>query len=68
MSQEALALEAGFDRTYISLVERGIQSPTVRNLVKLAAALQVRASEIVVRMEAALEHPRKQPPRRKPSR
>lgn len=60
MSQEQLAFECGFDRTYISLVERGIRSPTIRSLVKLATALEVRPSEVLVRMEALLRLP-KQP-------
>jgi transcriptional regulator with XRE-family HTH domain len=54
LSQEKLALEAGFDRTYVSLVERGVKSPTVRAVVRLAEVLQVRSSEIVRRMEAHL--------------
>jgi transcriptional regulator with XRE-family HTH domain len=54
LSQERLALDAGFDRTYISLVERGVRSPTVRAVVKLAEFLGVKPSEIVRRMEARL--------------
>ncbi len=50
-SQERLALDSGFDRTYISLVERGLRSPTVRAVVKLAEVLEVPPSEIVKRME-----------------
>jgi transcriptional regulator with XRE-family HTH domain len=46
-----LGLEAGFDRTFVSLLERGLRSPTVRTVVKLAAVLEVRPSEIVRRME-----------------
>ena len=55
ISQERLALDAGFDRTYVSLIERGIQSPTIRTVVRLAGALGVTPSEIVVRMEALLD-------------
>ncbi len=54
LSQEKLALEAGFDRTYISLIERGVRSPTIRVLVKLAGVLKIRPSEIIQRMEARL--------------
>ena len=53
-SQEKLALDAGFDRTYISLIERGINSPTIRVVVKLAGVLKVAPSKIVVRMEQLL--------------
>ena len=38
-SQERLSNECGFDRTYISRVERGIINPTVRRLWKIADAL-----------------------------
>lgn len=55
MSQEQLAFECGFDRTYISLVERGVRSPTVRSLVQLADALKVRPSEVLLRMESLLK-------------
>ena len=46
--------EAGFDRTYISLIERGVRSPTIRAIVKLAGVLEIRPSEIIQRMEARL--------------
>lgn len=55
MSQEQLAFECGFDRTYISLLERGIRSPTVRSLVQLAGVLRVPPSEILQRMEGLLK-------------
>jgi transcriptional regulator with XRE-family HTH domain len=51
ISQERLALEGGFDRTYISLIERGINSPTIRVFVGIAAVLKVPPSKIVRRME-----------------
>ena len=47
LTQEELADQAGVHRTYVSLVERDVQSPTVRTLVKLCAILGVRASEIL---------------------
>lgn len=59
VSQERFALDGGFDRTYISLLERGISSPTLRALFKLAGMLQVAPSEIVKRTEALLEQERK---------
>ena len=54
ISQERLALEGGFDRTYISLIERGINSPTILVLVGIAAVLKVPPSKIVRRMEELL--------------
>jgi transcriptional regulator with XRE-family HTH domain len=55
LSQEQLALDAGLDRTYISLVERGVRSPTVRTVVKLAQVLNVAPSLIIREMEKKLE-------------
>ena len=46
-----LFMESGIDRTYISAVERGIQSPTIRMIVRFANCLKVRPSELVRRME-----------------
>jgi transcriptional regulator with XRE-family HTH domain len=54
ISQEELGFQADFDRTYISLLERGIQSPTIRTVVRLAEILQVRPSIIVRQMERVL--------------
>ena len=54
ISQEQLALLGGFDRTYISLIERGINSPTIRIVVGIAAVLKVAPSKIVRRMEELL--------------
>ena len=51
MSQEALALEAALQRNYISLIERGINQPTITTIFKLAAALNVKPSEMVARIE-----------------
>jgi transcriptional regulator with XRE-family HTH domain len=39
MSQEQLALSAGVERNFVSLIERGVNQPTVRAVFKLAHAL-----------------------------
>jgi transcriptional regulator with XRE-family HTH domain len=41
LSQEALADQAGIDRTYVSALERGIYSATIDMVDKLAKALGV---------------------------
>jgi transcriptional regulator with XRE-family HTH domain len=41
MSQEALALNADVDRTYVSQLERGIANPSLLILVRLADILHV---------------------------
>jgi len=63
LSQQELAFECGH-RTYISLVERGIRSPPIRTVVKLAEVLKVSPSEIVGRMEGLLKKPRKKAERK----
>lgn len=45
LSQEALALDAGVDRTYVSGLERGIRNPSVDVLDRLAKQLSVKTSE-----------------------
>ena len=39
LSQEALADEAGLDRTYISGIERVVRNPTVTVIERIAVAL-----------------------------
>ena len=51
ISQEALAMEADLQRNYISLIERGVNQPTVTTIFKLAVALGVKPSEILARVE-----------------
>ena len=45
-SQEELAEKCGFDRTYISLLERGRRNPSLSNLAKLARGLDTSVSEL----------------------
>jgi transcriptional regulator with XRE-family HTH domain len=47
LSQEALALEAEVDRTYVSQIERGVCNPSLRVLSQIAHTLQVPVSELV---------------------
>lgn len=47
MSQEDLSFEAGLHRTYVSLLERGRNAPSIRALWALAQALDVRPSELI---------------------
>jgi len=51
LSQEGLAFECELHPTYISQVERGLKSPTVRTLFKIAKALDVPASDVVKDVE-----------------
>ena len=47
MSQEALALAAGLDRSYIGGVERGERNIAVVNLKRIACALSIPPSELL---------------------
>jgi transcriptional regulator with XRE-family HTH domain len=51
ISQEALALSADVDRTFVSQMERGIRQPTLTTLCKLSEALEIAPSTLVARME-----------------
>lgn len=46
-SQEAFALHAGLDRTYVSGIESGRRNPTLDVMVRIAGALNVPLSELV---------------------
>jgi len=49
LSQEALADSASVDRTYVSLLERGLRQPTLETLFSLSQALGVSAATLVSR-------------------
>lgn len=51
LSQEKLAEKAGVHRTYISQLERGIKSPTIPILFKLAQGLNTKPSDIISLIE-----------------
>jgi transcriptional regulator with XRE-family HTH domain len=51
-SQERLGSECGFDRTYISRLERGILNPTTIRLWKIADTLKTPLHRMVSEMEA----------------
>lgn len=51
LSQEALAADAGLERNYISLLEGGSSSPTLRVVFKICAILDVPPSELLARVE-----------------
>ena len=48
LSQEALAADAGIDRTYVSRLERGLENPTVAMLEQMADALDATIVEFFV--------------------
>jgi transcriptional regulator with XRE-family HTH domain len=54
LSQHTLAIRADIDRTYPSLLERGLRSPTLDTLINLAPVLGVAAQALVKRTEVQL--------------
>ena len=49
LSQEALALESGYHPTYISMLERGLYSPSVRTIFSLARVLKISPAVLMER-------------------
>jgi len=47
ISQEKLAEECEFDRTYISLLERAKRNPSYLSLMKLSIGLKIELSELL---------------------
>lgn len=54
ISQEELGFQAGVHRTYISQIERGLKSPTLTVILKLAKALHKPASRLISSVEKKL--------------
>lgn len=54
LSQEALAHESGLDRSYLSELENGRKTPSVRTVFRLAGALGLSASDLIATVEKEL--------------
>ncbi|HGO6129236.1 helix-turn-helix domain-containing protein [Burkholderia cepacia] len=54
MSQYTLAKVTDLDRTYISLLERGLRSPSLDTMLALAKGLNVSLVEMAAAVESAL--------------
>ncbi len=51
MSQDELSARSGYQRAYISQVERGLNSPTLGMIFDVSAVLDIRPSTLVSRTE-----------------
>lgn len=51
LTQAELGADCNLDRTYISLLERGIRQPTIGTLFKLAEVLDIKPSAILKQLE-----------------
>lgn len=58
LTQEQLAFRAGVHRTYISLLERDLKSPTLNTLFRLCKAMETYASKLVARVEKRMNEDR----------
>lgn len=47
ISQEALAVDAGLDRSYVGGIERGEHNLTIMSVTKIAEALKVKPSALL---------------------
>lgn len=54
ISQEALAYEGGYHRTYIGQIERGEKNPSLRTIFDLAKVLKTSPAEMIRQTEAIL--------------
>jgi transcriptional regulator with XRE-family HTH domain len=55
LSQEAAALTCGVDRSYYGKIERGLKSPTLTTVWKIADALETHPSDLLERTERLLD-------------
>lgn len=55
VAQDTLAGYAGLHRTYVSQLERGLKSPSLRTIQKLAHSLGVSLVEFMVAVEDELD-------------
>jgi len=51
LSQLDVYVKFGVDRTQLSAIERGVQSPTLRTIVRLSRIFRVTPTELMRRME-----------------
>ncbi len=54
LSQERLAHDSGYDRTYLGLLERGQRNPSLLTVIRVASVLGMKPSELIGRVEDRL--------------
>jgi len=54
-TQEKLALEANLDRTFISLLERGLRQPSLTTILNIASILKIPTSHLMDLVEDAIK-------------
>lgn len=58
ISQERLAALADLDRTYISLLERGLRQPSLETIIKICDALELSLVDLSTRVQRRLDEDR----------
>ncbi|EPV3033334.1 helix-turn-helix domain-containing protein [Pseudomonas aeruginosa] len=58
LTQEHLGFEAGLDRTYISVLERGERSPTLDTMISLSEVFGLSISELASHIQSQLDEMR----------
>jgi len=51
MTQELLARRSELDRTYISMLERGLRKPSLQTVFSLAESMGIEATELIREVE-----------------
>lgn len=51
LSQEQFAFETDLHRTYISQLERGLKSPSLKTLYKISSVLEISLTELMALVE-----------------
>jgi transcriptional regulator with XRE-family HTH domain len=55
ISQEKLALLIGLDRTYISMLERGLRQPTLTTIFLLCPPLNLSSVEMMMKVQSSFD-------------
>jgi len=55
LSQEKLAFRCDLDRTYISLLERGLRQPSLNTIFSIANAVDIKPESLIKRVRVANE-------------
>jgi transcriptional regulator with XRE-family HTH domain len=59
LTQETLAFDSGYHPKYISMLERGVNSPSLTAILEIARALDISGADLVRRVENLLPRNRK---------
>lgn len=51
LSQEELAFRADVDRTFVSMLERGLRMPSLGTILSLARALELTGAQMIQQLE-----------------